>query len=64
MFQSHTDVTQGERDAYPHGQLHPHEQTGLKGVAVVPHVEFGDDPPQILLKMVPVGQTNEVNSHG
>lgn len=54
MFQSHANVTQGERDAHPHGQLHPDEQAGLERVAVVPHVQLGYDPPQILLKTVPV----------
>lgn len=62
MSSPHAEVSQGERDANPHGQLNPNEQAGLERVAVIPHIELGHNPAQVLLKLVSAGNKVGINS--
>jgi len=54
MSHSQAEITQGQRQTHPHGQLDPDQQTGLEWVAVISNIKLRHDSLQILLKMKPV----------
>ncbi len=54
MSHSQAEITQGQRQTNPHGQLDPDQQTGLEWVAVISNIKLRHDSFQILLEMEPV----------
>ncbi len=48
-----TQVSEGQREADPQGQLNPDQQTGFEGVTVVSDVELRNNTTQIFLELEP-----------
>lgn len=43
MSHSQAEITQGQRQTHPHGQLDPDQQTGLEWVAVISNIKLRHD---------------------